>query len=215
MKTGLVTLLRSRSSRFLWLLFGLMLLSACATRPPKNPDNLCKIFEDNRSWYKSSVATENKWGVPVYVPMSMMYQESAFEAGAKPARNYTFFGLIPWGRKSSAYGYSQALDGTWENYIEDTGRRWGDRADFTDAMDFMGWYISKTHSYNKIPKSDAYRQYLNYHDGWGGYRKKTWEKKPWLIKVAKKVEKRSNRYKSQYANCKDELARGFWYRLFH
>lgn len=201
--------------RLSWLLLALMLLTACATTPPKNPNNLCKIFEANRSWYKSAVATEKKWGVPVQVPMAMMYQESSFEAGAKPARNYTFFGLIPWGRKSSAYGYSQALDGTWQHYIEDTGRRWGDRADFADAMDFMGWYIDKSYRYNKVSKSDAYHQYLNYHDGWGGYKKKTWEKKPWLTKVARKVEKRSNRYKAQYAICKDDLSRGFWYRLFH
>lgn len=201
--------------KILWLISSLMLLNACATRPPKNPDRLCDIFENNRSWYKSAVATEKKWGVPVHVPMAMMYQESAFKASAKPARNYTFFGLIPWGRKSSAYGYSQALDGTWRHYIEDTGRRWGDRADFTDAMDFMGWYIDKSYRNNKVSKSDAYRQYLNYHEGWAGYKKNSQDKKPWLIKVAKKVQTRSNRYKTQYAGCEEELSRGYWYRLFH
>ncbi len=213
-KSGLVSYFGRCTCKLLLLSVCLVLISSCASRPPKNPDNLCKIFEGNRAWYKSAIATEKKWGVPVHVPMAIMYQESSFEAGAKPARNYTFFGLIPWGRKSSAYGYSQALDGTWKQYIEDTNRRWGNRANFSDAIDFMGWYVDNTHRYNKVSKGDTFRQYLNYHDGWGGYRKKSFEKKPWLIKVAKKVEKRSTRYQAQYSTCKDDLARGFWSRLF-
>ena len=45
-----------------------------------------------------------------------------------------------------------------------------DRDDFDDALDFMGWFISKTYKVNGISKWDAYAQYLNYHEGWGGSR---------------------------------------------
>ena len=40
-------------------------------------------------------------------------------------------------------------------------------------------------------------QYLAYHEGHGGYNKKTYENKAWLIDVAKNVEKKSNTYKNQ------------------
>jgi hypothetical protein len=35
-----------------------------------------------------------------------------------------------------------------------------------------------------ISRRDAYRQYLAYHEGQGGYKHRTYEKKPWLIKVS-------------------------------
>ena len=158
---------------------------------------------------------EERWSVPVHVPMAMMYQESAFVANAKAPRTYTFFGLIPWGRESSAFGYSQALDGTWDLYRKSTGRRGADRDDFSDALDFMGWYINETRKRNGISYKDAYTQYLNYHEGWGGFRKGSWRNKAWLKDVAAKVNLRASRYSSQYAGCREELSRGFWYRLFH
>ena len=51
-------------------------------------------------------------------------------------------GVIPVGRQSSAFGYSQALDGTWEEYLEDQRRRRARRDNIRDAADFMGWYMT-------------------------------------------------------------------------
>ena len=28
-----------------------LLLSSCATPPPKNPENICEIFREHRDWY--------------------------------------------------------------------------------------------------------------------------------------------------------------------
>ena len=50
-----------------------------------------------------------------------------------------------------------------------TGNSWASRDDFADALDFMGWYTSKSQKVNGISKWDAYNQYLNYHEGWGGF----------------------------------------------
>ena len=91
-------------------------LSSCATPPPKNPENLCEIFRENRDWYFAARDARERWGVPIHVPMSMMYQESSFRHNAKPPRDY-LLGFIPWGRVSSAYGYSQAKTLTWKDYI--------------------------------------------------------------------------------------------------
>jgi hypothetical protein len=52
--------------------------------------------------------------------------------------------MIPMGRQSTAYGYSQALNGTWEEYQAAEGGRGAKRDDIADATDFMGWYFTET-----------------------------------------------------------------------
>ena len=140
------------------------------------------------------------------MPMSIMFQESAFQARARPPMRY-FVGFIPYGRPSDAYGYAQALDSTWAMYKRDTGSRFRSRSDFGDAMDFIQWYMQQTATINRIPKTDAYRQYLNYHEGQGGYARGSYNRKSWLLKVAKKVERRSQRYKAQLQQCSASLER--------
>jgi len=81
-----------------------------------------------------------------------------------------------------------------------------DRDDFADAIDFMGWFTSKSQQLNGVSKWDAYNQYLNYHEGWGGFRRGTYLQKSWLPPVARKVDERSKRYAMQMHSCKDELS---------
>jgi hypothetical protein len=191
-----------------------LFLGACSTTPPSNRENICRIFEEKDDWYDAAADMREKWGVPIHVPMAMMYQESSFKHDAKPPRDYILFGLIPWGRVSSAYGYAQAKTMTWSDYVRETGNSFADRDDFQDAIDFMGWFISKTHSINRISKWDARTQYLNYHEGWGGYKRKTYKKKDWLVKVAQKVDARSKRYATQLKTCEEDLNKGWFRRLF-
>lgn len=191
-----------------------LFLGGCATTPPQNISNICDIFTEKRDWFETAKDVKDKWGVPIHVPMAMMYQESSFKAKARPPKDYVFFGLIPWGRVSSAYGYSQAKTPTWEDYKKETNNSWADRTDFDDAMDFMGWFISKTNTINNVSKWDAELQYLNYHEGWGGYRKGSYHKKGWLKKVAKTVKARSLRYSTQLKTCEAELSKGWFWGLF-
>lgn len=195
------------------LCISIVFLSGCATSPPKSPDNLCDIFQENRSWYEAAKDTRDKWGVPVHIPLAMMYQESSFKHNAAPPMEY-FLGFIPIGRASDAYGYAQAKTMTWDDYVRETGNRWSSRSNFNDSMDFMGWFIYKTNKINGISKWDARAQYLNYHEGWGGYRRGTYKSKAWLIKVAAKVDSRSKRYAAQYKTCKEDLDSSWLGRLF-
>jgi len=197
----------------LWVLLLSLLLVGCAGNVPHNPENICAIFEEKRDWYKAAKRTEKRWKVPLQVPMAMMYQESSFKAEAKPPRDY-LLGIIPWGRVSSAYGYAQVKTATWKDYKRETGNGWADRDDFNDAIDFMGWFMDKTQRINKVSKWDAHAQYLNYHDGWGGYKRGTYRKKAWLLTTADKVKMRASRYGSQYRQCKDDLDAGWFRRLF-
>jgi hypothetical protein len=144
--------------------------------------------------------TERKWGVPVHVQMATIYQESRFVSDARTPFRYTL-GVIPMGRQSSAYGYSQALDGTWEQYLEETGRRFARRTKIDDATDFMGWYMNTSLERNGIPLNDARNQYLAYHEGHTGYSRGTYNRKSWLLRVAGQVDARANMYATQLARC--------------
>ncbi len=196
------------------LIFLSIILAGCATRPPSQSDDICSIFMEKPRWHKAALRTQSEWGVPVGQSMAIIFQESSYRHDAKAPRKHIFFGLVPWGRTSTAYGYSQALNQTWREYVDATGRWGADRDDFDDAMDFVGWYSHKTKLNNGIPLNDAYRQYLNYHEGWGGYSRKTHNSKDWLLKVARRVENRAQIYESQYAGCRQHLQQGFWERLF-
>jgi len=55
---------------------------------------------------------------------------------------------------------------------------------------------------------------LAYHEGHGGFNKKSYEKKDWLISIAKKVESKSNTYKSQLSQCREQLDSNRIWTLF-
>lgn len=194
------------------LLVAVALLGGCASAPPRAPDDLCSMFEEKRRWYKAARSAEDKWGTSMTIPLAIMYQESAFNAKARPPRS-RLFGFIPWRRASSAYGYAQALNGTWRGYLDATGEYWRERHDFADATDFIHWYLAEAVRINRVSKADAAQLYLNYHEGPGGFSRGSHRKKPWLIKAATGVQLRSQRYAQQYAGCRQQLDRGFWARL--
>jgi hypothetical protein len=197
--------------RALLYVLPLLLLAGCATTaaPPSEPNNLCAIFRQRPSWYQAALHTQKKWGVPPQVPMAIMYQESSFRAKALPPRYY-FLGFIPWGRVSSAYGYAQAKDGTWADYQREAGSWFSDRDNFDDAMDFMGWYVDKTQKLDGISKWDAYGQYLAYHEGWTGYRQRSYAGKSWLMNVARPVQVRAEQFGAQYRSCQGSLDGGLF-----
>lgn len=192
----------------LLLLFGILVIS-CSTAPPEDIGNSCSIFEEKDSWYSAARDSYKKWGVPIQVQLAIIYQESRFVHDAKPPRQKLLW-VIPWTRPSSAYGYGQIKDSTWEWYLKSTGRRWADRDDFDDVADFIGWYGNMSHRKLGISKSDAYSQYLAYHEGHGGFKRKTYKNKKWLTRVASQVAARAQRYSAQLRKCEDSLDKGWW-----
>ena len=138
-----------------------------------------------------------------------MRQESSFRHDAAPPRA-SVLGVPMWWRQSTAYGYAQAKDSTWQWYIDKTGNRGADRDDYADAVDFMGWYTNVSYRTLGISKWDAYNQYLAFHEGHGGWKKKTFLKKKWLIDVAKKVDRNAAIYACQINGCKKRLDTSWW-----
>lgn len=187
-----------------------LLLIGCATSPPNDVDNVCAIFREKSGWYKDAKKSRARWDVPISVMMAIMHQESRFVATAKPPRK-KIWGVIPGPRPSDAYGYSQAKDDTWKWYERSSGNYGADRDDFGDAIDFIGWYNDMSFRQNRIAKDDTFRLYLAYHEGHGGYERKTYRDKQWLIDVARKVDGRAQSYNAQLRTCVKELEDDGWW----
>ena len=190
-------------------LFVLCTLTACTSSPPKNLSNICEIFREKDSWYDKAAGARKNWQSPISTMMAIMHQESRFRQKAKPPRTKILW-IFPGPRLSDAYGYSQAKDDTWDWYMKSSGNYGADRDDFGDAIDFIGWYNRTSTKRSGIKSTDTYHLYLAYHEGHGGFNRRTFNKKPWLKGVAKKVSARSNLYASQLAKCEEELKSPWW-----
>lgn len=168
---------------------------------PRDLENACAIVRERPQYYRAMQATERKWGIPVHVQMATIHQESKFIGNARTPHRFAL-GVIPMGRQSSAYGYSQALDGTWEEYQREQRRGGAKRDRIQDATDFMGWYMDQSSARLGISKADAQAQYLAYHEGRTGYARQSYLGKPWLMDVSAKVQSRSQTYAQQLQSCR-------------
>jgi len=190
----------------LFILTSTLLLQGCVSSPTHAGD-ACNIFDEKYFWFKAAKKSSKKWKVPIATLMSVINQESAFKQYAKPPRK-KLFGFIPLlTRESSSLGYSQATKGSWEHYKKVTGKRFVTRIRFKDSVDFVGFYIDQANKELGISKKDTFNHYLAYHEGMNGFRKKTYKKKPKLLKIASRVEKQSQTYNKQLSKCMSKLDR--------
>ncbi|MEM6899172.1 MAG: transglycosylase SLT domain-containing protein [Pseudomonadota bacterium] len=194
----------------LFFLVSSFLLAACSTTPPTAAEqvDICDIFDNRKSWYRASARAERKWGVPVTLQMAIIKQESSFDKDARPPRGRRrFFGLARGRRPSSARGYAQALDSTWDEYQSSTGNRGASRSDFSDSVDFIGWYVSRAARQTGTSVNDARSQYLAYHEGPGGFSRGTWRGNSALIRTANGVASDTSRFQVQLNGCERRLKR--------
>jgi hypothetical protein len=179
------------------------MLSACSGHdgPPSSVIDACRMQNERPQWFRAMRQTEARWGVPVSVQLATIARESSFDADARPTKrvgSWIFAREVP---RSSAYGYAQALEGTWDDYRRATGRRGADRDDFADSSDFIGWYMNSAARVNGVALHDAYNQYLAYHEGKAGYARGSYRGKSWLPAVARDVEAWAARYQQQLQAC--------------
>ena len=196
------------------IIFVLIMLGGCAVSPPRNIENACNMLAEKPGWYDAVNDAADSWDVSEGLILSFIRQESSFVADAKPPRTKILW-VLPGPRASSAYGYPQAKDGTWGDYRRDMSSYLAERDNFRDAVDFVGWYVDRAHRIAGIPKSDAYRHYLAYHEGVGGFQRGTFKSKRWLISVAKRVDQFAKTYDSQLSGCRDQLDSGSWWNPFN
>ena len=188
------------------IIFSLILIFTVACTSLKQIDtaNSCILFDSKKGWYKSTKKSFDKWEAPIALQLAIINQESSFHQFAKPKRK-RLFGIILGSRPSTAFGYAQVTNPTWNWYKSRTGNKNASRANFQDVTDFIGWYSEQSKKMLGISKNDFYNQYLAYHEGQGGWKRKAFNSKKWLLDVAKKVETDANKYNNQLRECENQL----------
>ena len=165
------------------------------------PNDACKMLKENNDWKDAVIDSYEKWGTPISVQLAFVRQESSFRHNARPIRkNKKYETGVNY--SSTAYGYSQAINGTWADYKNRTKQYHRMRESFRDAVDFIGWYNYNSRSILQLSSTDAYSLYLSYHEGWSGFKNKTYDKKGFLKKAGWKVNKWSHKYSEQLNECK-------------
>jgi len=191
------------------VLIAAVLMVGCSEKFVREPANVCEFLLERRGWYKDITIASERWQVPVSLMMSIVKHESHFDADARPPRR-RILGFIPGRRRSSAYGYAQALDSTWQSYIDETGNRGADRDDFGDAVDFIGWYVDGSARSIGIPRNDGFGQYLAYHEGRSGFQSGSWKAKGWLRDTAQRVQREALDYNQQLVGCDSKARERRW-----
>ena len=180
--------------------------------PPKNQENLCTIFDQYPEWYDAAKESQDRWGTPPHILMAFVKQESAFRHDATPPWDWFLF--IPLGPQSSAEGYAQAKDETWEEYEDEAGGFFNSRSSMEDALDFIGWYNHKSSRDLGISKWDPKRLYLAYHEGRGGYARRSYKRKPKVVRIANRVDWQARQYGAQLRQCEHRFKCRHWYQLW-
>ncbi len=190
------------------VLVTLSILTSCANSIPNNQEDICDMLDENPKWVGSLISAKKKWNADPSTVMAIIRQESSFNSNAAPDRE-KLLGIIPWKRPTTAKGYSQAIVATWEQYQKETGQSRARRSNFGNSVDFIGWYLSKAPS-ARIRNYEVDKLYLAYHEGYGGFKRKSYKEKPWLLDIAKKVKYNAVRYERQIKNCPLKEKKSFW-----
>jgi len=186
---------------------------ACTSNQQINTADSCIIFDQKKNWYKATKRAYNNWDTPIALQLAIINQESSFNQFAKPKRK-KILGIFPGSRVSTAFGYAQVTNPTWDWYKTKTGNNNASRANFYDVTDFIGWYTTQSKNLVGISKNDFYNQYLAYHEGQGGWKKESYLDKKWLIEVAKTVERNANMYNNQLKECEQKLNKKGFFGIF-
>lgn len=181
--------------------FCLTLLLGCSNIANFPENHICSLLTDNKGWGRAVSKAQKRWGLLPHVGLAFVYKESSFQADARPPREKVF-GILPWVRSSSAFGYAQATDEAWSDYIKDTKRRRAKRNRFHDAIDFIGWFNNQSQLRLGLKRSNVYGLYLAYYNGHTGYKNGHWKRSATIKGYAAKTESQAKMYQKQLRNCR-------------
>ena len=184
-------------------------LSGCIFGGPlSNTADACTIFKERSSWYRAAVRSEDQWKIRVPILLAVIKKESSFQSDARPTRKKGFLGL-PGPRPSTAYGYPQAKNETWNDYKKAIDNKHAQRDDFADAINFVGWYLSTAARVNQISRNSARNLYIAYHEGVTGYRRGAWRNDSFILTASAMVDDQAKLYDQQLQNCRRGAGRKY------
>jgi hypothetical protein len=140
--------------------FVLLTLSACKPAPVVEsvtppPNATCALLAAHEGWSQALGAASQRTGAPAAAILAVIRQESNFEPDKRAAQT------------PGPYGYAQADARTWAAYQRSQGRPKAVRNDFSDAADFVGWYLSATYARTGLAYDRVAAHYLVYSRGEG------------------------------------------------
>lgn len=188
------------------VLLGGVLIWSHGLEPDFPAGDLCEIFERRPAWYLRTLKVERRYGLPQAVQMAVVRHESGYQARARPPRRL-LWGWIPGPRPSSAFGYSQALDGTWARFQRATGRPQARRDRFSDSVELIGWYFEDAGRALGPRMRDPYHFYLAYNQGPVGYVNAVKRPGSSVSAYARRVAATADQYAAQLAGCRARLER--------
>lgn len=176
----------------------LVCFSYAELRPVDYDKRICHVVNSNWGWARSINYTAKRYNVSPGLLLAVIYHESGFQQRARP-KPVKLLGFIPW-QASTAYGYGQIKNETWEWYKENNPGWFQSRTSFSDTLDFIGWYyqlfLKKSNS-NYVHRDF----YLAYHEGLGGYENGSYQNNQWLINRANEVALRAEIYDEALRSC--------------
>ncbi|WP_211116106.1 lysozyme-like domain containing protein [Methylophaga sp. SB9B] len=205
----------SKKKRYVTLMAMVFFISSCsplALPPPLKQNNICHIFQQQPRWYGYAKTAEQKWGTSIATQMAFIQSESSFNSHIRPPAK-KLLGFIHWNRPSSAYGFAQAQNPVWQEYLADNASPLARRTHMKYATDFIGWYNQRTQRMVDINLDNPTHLYLAYHEGQTGYRRGSYQKKPHVIHTAREVGERAKLYSSQLAQCEQDFQCQHFYQI--
>ena len=165
--------------------------SALAAHPEgqnwRGERDICAILGAHEEWVGDTLRASRRWQVQPALLLAIIYHESRFNSDARNP-------------KSSSYGYSQAIDSTWERYLSSTGASsQALRSSFRDSIDVVAWYVNTIRDALGVRTPEAI--YLAYHEGEQGFRRKSYMPKIWLWGVADDVAATTRLFEQQWHSC--------------
>ena len=184
---------------FAAMLFSLDAAAQAGAQPWRGDENICAILAQDKSWPADTLRASRRWQVQPWLPLAVIYHESRFEAQARPPMKH-INGI--WQRPSSAYGFAQAIDSTWNEYnAKVSSKVILMRDEYQDAVDFASYYLRHIMDSLDVSPTRVDLLYLAYHEGISGYTNKSYSSKKWLIKTSGRVAATAALFHRQWLSC--------------
>lgn len=168
--------------------------------------DMCAYYARYPKRYKVQKQYEGASGLSMIDVHTLLELESSVTPYAVPWKKQKRFGLTVLKAQSSAYGYAQVLNATWQDYEQSYPGFWLYRSNFYDSIHFAHWYRNAFHS--SLKASTLYEFYLLYHDGPGRYQRGDASS----LSLAKKAHARTNVQRKIWEDCKKSVEwRSNWY----